>query len=368
VQYSITVMSQSHPSRNKKTSAASLLSQLSGIRDTITSEGENLFLRWKPCIKRACVFPSALNLAHFIVLRRMDLPQLMLLGLSSLGHCESRVLSNLNAIIDTLSQLVKDAASSNHPSKTKFLRGHHRLNGESQKLLGPSKPKRRVRIMATLPTEAAENPALLKDLLANGVDLVRINCAHGDREEWSAMIKNIKKAIRRTGIDCKIFMDLGGPKLRTDTVSSIAEKKSFVGDKILLAKKEADSLHFNGVRITCTFPDVFKVLKVGAEIWIDDGTLGCMVEKILPEGALLRVDHAPTEGKRIKPAKGMNFPELDLPTTALTEKDLEDLDYLVDNADVIGLSFVQTAEDIQELQREIALRHKPGRAFTSPRP
>jgi pyruvate kinase len=306
-----------------------------------------------------------MNLAHFIALRRMDLREiqatLMLMGLSSLGHCESHVLSNLDAIMATLSGLVKGSRPPERPTAEEFMRGWNRLGRETGIVLGPPRKNRRVRIMATLPGEAARDYNLVLTLLEEGMDLAR-NCAHGDEEEWSSMVKNIRIAEKKVDRSCKIFMDLAGPKLRTDKILTKAEDRVTIGDHVLMARRETDTSPFAGVSFTCTVKEIFAPLKIGTEVWIDDGALGCKVERIQPVGALLRVFHAPSEGKRIKADKGLNFPGLELPIRSLTDKDRKDLDFLTMNADVIGFSFVQSPDDVADLQEEIALRLKPNQS------
>jgi pyruvate kinase len=82
-------------------------------------------------------------------------------------------------------------------------------------LLGPNSGERNVRIMVTMPSDAALDFGLVRDLLVSGMNCMRINCAHDSPEQWAAMISNLKKAQAETGCDCRIHMDLGGPKLRT---------------------------------------------------------------------------------------------------------------------------------------------------------
>lgn len=351
---------------SKKSIQYQLYSSLLKIRTQVKSVGDEIFQEWKPSLFRSSFKSSALNLAYYIALRRIDLriiqSRLPLLGLSSLGRCESRVLQNLDAIISTLSILVKSPPVQNAPSAKEFLRGDNNLRKESITVLGPLPKNRRVRIMATLPKEAAENFSLVKTLLLEGVNLFRINCAHGDREEWQATVKNIRRAEKDLHQSCRIFMDLAGPKLRTEEVFNSSDVRVMKGDHIFLAKSKAGAEQFSGVAFSCTFKKIFKVLKKGNEVWIDDGSLGCIVKELLPHGALLQVEHAPLDGKKIKPAKGLNFPGLDLQTKALTEKDIDDLDFVLKVADTIGYSFVQSAEDIQFLQKEIAKRLKPGQS------
>ena len=95
------------------------------------------------------------------------------------------------------------------------LRGWDLLERNTETLLGPSPRERNVRIMVTMPSEAAIDFGLVRDLLLNGMNCRRVNCAHDGPEEWAAMISNLKRAILETGRECRVHMDLGGPKLRT---------------------------------------------------------------------------------------------------------------------------------------------------------
>jgi pyruvate kinase len=72
--------------------------------------------------------------------------------------------------------------------------------------------------MVTMPSEAAHDYAMVRDLVACGMDTMRINCAHDSSSDWSAMIQNLRRAERETGRKCPVMMDLGGPKLRTGAI------------------------------------------------------------------------------------------------------------------------------------------------------
>jgi len=108
--------------------------------------------------------------------------------------------------------------------------------------------------------------------------------------------------------------------------------------------------------IGCSHSEVIDALRPGHAVWIDDGKLGCSVERMLEGGALLRVTHAGPKGVRIQSDKGINVPDTTLPLPALTDKDLEDLDFVCANADIVGLSFVRTLGDVDELRRQLAVR------------
>jgi pyruvate kinase len=69
--------------------------------------------------------------------------------------------------------------------------------------------------MVTMPSEAADSPSLIQQLLANGMDCMRINCAHDDAPVWKRMIEHLRQAEQTLGRRCRVLMDLAGPKLRT---------------------------------------------------------------------------------------------------------------------------------------------------------
>jgi len=168
---------------------------------------------------------SARNLAHYLVLRGHDLrdlqSQLAMLGLSSLGRTESHVLSGILAVYRVLATLVGSPSQLPLPAEPpiKMGEGSRLLAGNTQVLLGHAPPGRRVRIMVTMPTEASTDYKLVRDLVQNGMDCMRINCAHDNPQVWLGMIRNLERARKETGRPCRIEMDLAGPKLRTGPIA-----------------------------------------------------------------------------------------------------------------------------------------------------
>lgn len=110
-------------------------------------------------------------------------------------------------------------------------------------------------------------------------------------------------------------------------------------------------------RIACSEPEVFAFLEAGHAVWIDDGRIGCVIERVDGEGAWLRVTQVRPEGENLGAQKGLNFPDSHLRLPALSEKDLRDLDFAVQYADIIGLSFVQRADDLDRLAEALAQRN-----------
>ncbi|HEY7678480.1 MAG TPA: pyruvate kinase [Candidatus Methylomirabilis sp.] len=167
---------------------------------------------------------SARNLLHYLALRRHDIrglqEHLAEMGLSSLGRTESHVLANLDAVLAALSHLAGAPPAESPPGGPglTFAEGKHLLQTHTEALLGPAPGGRAVRIMVTMPTEAAEDGGLVRELLARGMDVMRINCAHDDADAWAGMVHHLQRARRKVGRACRVLMDLGGPKLRTGPI------------------------------------------------------------------------------------------------------------------------------------------------------
>ncbi|MDZ8051411.1 MAG: pyruvate kinase [Aulosira sp. ZfuVER01] len=344
--------------------AQNLLNTLQQLRQLVIEEGEKIFNEWRSHIQREAFVSSSLNFAYYLALRRHDLRHLqaalMPWGLTSLGRIEGRVLANLDAAIATLGAICQADPDilPNRPSIEEFFAGDRLLQQHTEELFGNTRDRRRVRIMVTLPTQAASNYEFVRDLIQRGCDCVRINCAHDTPVEWSAMIANVRLASRETGYPCKILMDLAGPKPRISmAIARKSPQRLYRGDCILLTGNLPSTICSDCFQANCSLPEVLDKLKVGAIVWIDDGSLGAQVEALTPDGVMLRITHANLKGNKIPHEKGLNFPDTDLHLSPLTDKDLQDLDFVAIHADMVGYSFVQQAADIELLQWELERRH-----------
>ncbi|SIR33745.1 pyruvate kinase [Pontibacter lucknowensis] len=161
---------------------------------------------------------SARNLLHYLSLRQHDIRHLQeglsRMGLSSLGRAEGHVLASLQAVRDMLCQL-RSCEVIKKPVPVSFDESGELLEKHTNDLLGPSPKKHGTRIMVTFSTDLAHDHELLKRMLLAGMDCARINCAHDNEQVWEAMVQSVRKAEKETGRNCKILMDLMGPKLRT---------------------------------------------------------------------------------------------------------------------------------------------------------
>ena len=178
---------------------------------------------------------SAHNLAHYIALRHRDIRALQLelaqLGLSSLGRAEAHVMATLDAVLAAVHGLA--GVSWQHlPRELDFLEGNKLLREHTETLLGPSPANRAVRIMVTVPSEAASDYHLVRELVARGMNCMRVNCSYDDRQAWIAMAEHLKRAKRELGKKCRLSMDLAGPKLRVGPMEA--------GPEVIKVRPERD--------------------------------------------------------------------------------------------------------------------------------
>jgi pyruvate kinase len=179
---------------------------------------------------------SALNLVHYLGFRSFDIDdlqeQLREHGLPSLSNVEAHVMKSLLSISNILKHLLGNPVGEKRKGIISVKKSKKILNRNTRLLFGYKSRKRRTRIMVTLPGTAAEDYVFVNRLINLGMNSARINCAHDDTLAWGKMIDNVKLASERLGKNCKVMMDLGGPKLRTGSIVP--------GPKIIHIKPEKD--------------------------------------------------------------------------------------------------------------------------------
>lgn len=438
---------------------------------------------------------SMQNLQAYLKLRSLDITklqnQLASIGLSSLGRAQSCVINSVNQDIFILSQLLNkeynqtqnDINALNYDDAKAIMIKNCEVFGNTEK-----EDKFKTRVMVTLPSEAADSPVLIEKLIRNGASVLRINTAHDNADTWNQMAQFIKNENKKQNKDTKIYVDLAGPKNRTQKIEKIfrpfrigswrnpktvellpvslegaltskglkdelgnrkstlvvsdeffeecknakeiifddferertqtyslstkngrvffeADKKItifenttceiedfestnnimsklynyemlpqeirlFKSQKIIITHKNIlgqanfkyqDTI-YAGI-VGCTNKEIFPYVKTGDEIFIDDGKIGCKVIDTNDLGLVCEVFLAKESGTILKEEKGINFPSTDLMIDAITEVDKENFEHIVEFADIIGLSFAQTAEDIKTLQDMLREKGKTSTAI-----
>ena len=336
-----------------------LLAEVKALREDVELKGAELRSSWGADADKSKAPPRVLNLSHYIALREHDVTDLQYRlasrGLSSLGRSESHVAQALDALIATLKRLSGES-SAPYPAPVLTRAGAAELEVEADRLFGKrQKGAPRARVMATLPPEAATEPALADNLVSAGMDCARINCAHDDPEMWGQMIENVQAAAAQLERPCRVLMDIAGPKCRILRVKAPPKTRLVRGDRIVLVDELREKTK-EPFAFSLNFPELVDQLTVGSEVFIDDGKAAARVVSKAAGRAEIEVYAAREKGVRLKPGKGVNFPSTELDLPPLTSKDFRDLDFIAEHADLIGYSFVQRVDDIELLQDHLVAR------------
>jgi pyruvate kinase len=208
-------------------------------------------------------------------------------------------------------------------------------------------------LMVTLETAMATDYNAVKQLVKAGMNIARINTAHDDTDTWTKMVANVRKAAKSTGKSCKVYIDLAGPKIRTTIMG-----KGWKKERVKLLERERFFLAESGAKVDrrekvvgCTLPGVVKDLREGDRVLFDDGLFEAVVETPGELMAELYMHRVSALKPRLKAEKGINFPDTHLSVRCLTDFDRSVIPFAVANADMLGFSFVRTAEDVAELQQ-----------------
>lgn len=297
---------------------------------------------------------NAINLLHYLSLRSVDIRELQDIlhaaGLSSMASSESHIRGQLLAIMQRLGHEIKIPEN-----VFQYETGKRSLTKKSIELFGLKQTEAVPYIMITFDTGLADDYAKVKNLLQSGMNIARINCAHDDESTWFRMIQHIKRASKITGLGCKIYMDLAGPKIRT--VLKNKEKLKVEEGQIIYLSDEAN-MEDDKMTVGCTVPGIAEQLNTGEIVLFDDGLIEAKVEKIEFDKAKLQVLRISSKKPFIKNEKGINFPDSSLLMPALTDYDIKCLSFINKQADIVGYSFVRNTKDILQLQEALGKNKK----------
>jgi pyruvate kinase len=213
---------------------------------------------------------------------------------------------------------------------------------------------KRTKIVATIGPASAPLE-VLREMVRAGVNVVRLNFSHSRHDEHLEVINTIRTIDKELGTNTSILADLQGPKIRIGEVEN--NKIELVnGKKIIVSTTNEIG---TAERICTNYQAFASDVKPGERILLDDGKLSLEVVKTNGKD---EVECVIVHGGVLSSKKGMNLPNTKVSLPCLTEKDLIDLEFALDqNVDWIGLSFVRSAADIIELKQIIKSRDKHAR-------
>ncbi len=215
---------------------------------------------------------------------------------------------------------------------------------------------KRTKIIATI-GPASSDKDVLRKMFLEGVNVCRLNFSHGSHEDVKQVIQTVRELNEETGLNVALLADLQGPKIRTGKMTDNGvllengKEVNIITDEVL-GTNETFSINYK---------DLPRDVKSGERILLDDGKL--VLEVVSTNGTdkiIAKVVH----GGILSSHKGVNFPNTSITMPCLTEKDMEDLEFALDeNVDWIGLSFVRSPRDIIELKHLIANRLKKAKVI-----
>src|SRR6476620_3154696 len=220
------------------------------------------------------------------------------------------------------------------------------IYGQMDKKAGLEHTFHRTKIVATV-GPACDTYEKLLELVKCGVNVFRLNFSHGAHEDKAKIIEFIRQINKTEPYNIAILGDLQGPKLRVGEMENggidvqPGDILTFTNEK-LVGNKE---------RIYVSNPNLQADVRVGNKILIDDGKLEVQVKKILKNND---VQVEVTMGGKLSSKKGVNLPDTKISLPALTEKDLVDLEFIIDQQlDWVALSFVRSVKDITLLRYKL---------------
>lgn len=301
---------------------------------------------------------SATNLLHYLVLRSAEIraaqEYLHQEGLSSLANCESHVLAQVQRVLRWL----KSSHVERHQVACTFEVASKLRQRHTEDVLGISPDTGKPHIMVTFNEEMTTDRMMVEEMLMAGMTVARLNCAHDHPDVWLRMIDVLKRAIAKTGRNCKVYMDLAGPKIRVAALP--IETDPLVGlrlheeqDVMLLPAGDQTREVQERPVIWVEPAAMLAMMKPGEHVFFDDGKFEAKVMECTAEWARVRIKRISTKKPFLKAEKGINLPDSDLNIAPLTDEDKRNIPFICQHADMVGFSFVSAPADVDVLRNEL---------------
>lgn len=209
---------------------------------------------------------------------------------------------------------------------------------------------KKTKIIATV-GPASNTIEKLEELIKAGADIFRLNFSHGSHDDHLKVINHVRALNEKLGTHVCLLQDLQGPKIRMRDVENGGVEIINGQDLIITTEKMIG----NSQKVSTTYQSLVDDVAVGDMILVDDGKIELKVKAINGKEVTTEVVH----GGILKSKKGINLPFSNVSAPSMTEKDIEDLEFGLENdVDWIALSFVRKAEDVLDLKRRIAAKGK----------
>lgn len=202
---------------------------------------------------------------------------------------------------------------------------------------------RKTKIVCTL-GPATDDENVMRQLMLEGMSVARMNFSHGSHEEQKKRLDMVKKLRKELGLPVAALLDTKGPEIRIGDIE---------GGKVELKKGQTfvlttEDIVGNAEIVSITYKQLYKDVKPGDFILIDDGLIGMEVQKIDGEEIVCQVKN----GGFISNHKGVNVPGVELKMPFVSQKDYEDIVFAAEqDYDFIAASFTRTADDILEIRK-----------------
>jgi len=201
----------------------------------------------------------------------------------------------------------------------------------------------RTKIVCTLGPSTAD-PLIVRELVRGGMDVARLNMAHGGHQEHRRLIEAVRAAGKHVERPIGVLADLSGPKIRVGRLPNPLRLAS--GDEVTMAYEG----HAKAGQLPTTYEPLVRDLEPGMRVAVDDGLIELECTGVESSEVAFRV----VRGGTVRSGQGMNIPSGALSADSLTPKDLKDLEFALDHGvEYVGLSFVRSAADVKALKARV---------------
>jgi len=217
--------------------------------------------------------------------------------------------------------------------------------------------RKRTKIVATI-GPASQDPAILRSLFLSGANVVRLNFSHGTPDEHAAVIENTRKISAQLGIHTAVLQDLPGPKVRTgDLADGVSAVRLERGKRFALT---TEPLRGTAEGVQVSYADLPADVTAGHRIYLADGAIALRITG----KTATTVETVVEVGGDLRAKQGINYPDGSLNVSAVTDRDLEFLEFgLRQSIDWVAVSFVRSADEIERVKKFIAQRNGVARVL-----